>query len=161
MKEIPLTQGKVALVDDEDYDRLMAMGKWQFGKEYAIKTLYFGRDGNGKQIKKTVLMHRIILNANDGDFVDHKKGSRLNNQKENLRICTHANNMMNRKLHSNNSTGYKGVYIQKKTGMFYASISVGGKQTHLGTFNTTIEAAKKYNEAAIYHYGEFASLNQI
>jgi len=161
MKEIPLTQGKVALVDDEDYERLVAMGKWQFGKEYAIKTLYFGKGENGKQIKKTILMHRIILNAKDGDFVDHKKGSRLNNQKENLRICTHANNMMNRKIHSNNSTGYKGVYAQKKTNMFYASISVDNKQIHLGTFRTPKEAAIKYNEAATWHYGEFANLNLV
>ena len=162
MKEIQLTQGKVALVDDEDYDRLVAMGKWCFGKGYAMKTIYFGKKESGKQLKKTILMHRIVLNAKEGDFVDHKKeDSKLNNCKYNLRVCTHANNMMNRKLHSNNNTGYKGVYVTKKTGMFYASISVSGKQTHLGTFSTPIEAAKKYNEAAIRYYGEFAKLTPL
>lgn len=161
MKEIPLTQGKVALVDDEDYERLVAMGKWQYISGYAAKTLYFGKHENGKQIKKTVLMHRIILNVDKGVFVDHKKGSKLNNQKENLRICTHANNMMNRKIHSNNSTGYKGVYLDKSTGMFKSGISINGKMLHLGIFNTKEDAAKKYNEAAIYYYGEFAKLNPL
>lgn len=159
MKQIPLTKGMFALVDDADYARVMAMGKWQLGSGgYAQKTIYFGRK-NGKQIKQTLFMHRFIMSATDNEHVDHKKGNVRDNRKSNLRTCSQHQNRMNRVLNKNSRTGYKGVYNCKTPGRFKAGIQVNGKQIHLGTFATDIEAAKAYNQAAIQHFGEFANLN--
>lgn len=159
MKQIPLTKGKFALVDDEDYERVMGMGKWQLGSGgYAQKTIYFGSK-NGRQVKKTLFMHRFIMNATDSEHVDHKKGNVRDNRKSNLRLCGQHQNRMNRVLNKNSITGYKGVYNSKTIGRFKAGIQVNRKQIHLGTFATAIEAAKAYNEAAVKYFGEFANLN--
>lgn len=161
MKEIPLTKGKVALVDDEDYERVISMGKWQLGSGgYAQKTIYFGRE-NGKQIKRTLFMHRFIMNATDNEHIDHKKGSVRDNRRCNLRRCSQHQNRMNRVLNKNSITGYKGVYRSNTLGRFRAGIQVSGKQIHLGTFSTDIEAAKAYNKAAAHYFGEFAKLNPL
>lgn len=159
MKQIPLTQGKVAIVDDEDYDRLVAMGKWQIEKRkntiYATKKILV----NG--VMKRVYMHSIVMQAN-GAQVDHKFGDGLDNRKENLRICTHAQNQMNRGVPSNNKSGFKGVCWHKNIKRWVAYIKVNNKNVNIGTFKDKIEAAKAYNAAAIFYHGEsFAKLNQI
>lgn len=161
MKQIPLTKGMFALVDDDDYERVMAMGKWQLGSGgYAQKSIYFGRK-NGKRVRGTLLMHRFIMNATGEEHVDHKKGSVRDNRKSNLRVCGQHQNRMNRVLNKNSTTGYKGVYKLKGCEKFKAQIYVSKTQIHLGTFHTAIEAAKAYNAAAMKHHGQFANLNQI
>jgi len=150
-----------ALVDDEDYDRVMAMGKWCLNTGgYAQKTIYFGRK-NGRQVKKTLFMHRFIMGATDNEHVDHKKGNVRDNRKSNLRVCSQHQNRMNRVLNKNSVTGYKGVHVSKTIGKFKARIHANGISIHLGTFDTAIEAAREYNAAALKYHGEFANLNQI
>ncbi len=161
MKEIPLTQGKVALVDDEDYERLAAMGKWCVDKDgYAIKGIRF-RCTSGKSCVKIIRMHREILNFPEGLQVDHIDGNVLNNKKSNLRLCTNRENSMNQSKSKRSKNKFKGISIDKRTNRVYAQICVNGKRIHIGTFSDDIEAARAYNKAAAHYFGEFAKLNQI
>jgi len=163
MKEIPLTQGKVALVDDADYDSLMAMGKWYCtSKGYAAKTIQIGSWRRGEKKKyKRLLMHRVVINAPDNMQVDHKFGDKLDNRKENLRLCTASQNQGNSATGKNNTSGYKGVVWHTKAGKWNGQIRIRGKKIHLGTYVDKSEAAKAYNAAALEHYGEFARLNDV
>ena len=159
MKKIPLTQGKFALVDDADYEQLMAMGKWCLSNnKYPNKTIIIGKKG-GKYLQKNIKMHRFIIDAPDGFEVDHRDGNKLNNQKENLRICTHSQNGKNMPVFKNNTTGFKGV--KKRSRKWVSEITADGKQIYLGYFTCPIEAARVYNAAAIKYHGEFANLNAI
>jgi hypothetical protein len=161
MKEIPLTQGKVALVDDDDYDRLMAIGKWYFGcGGYAVRSVGYKKP-NGRWSCKIIYMHCIIMNTPSGMDTDHSDTDKLNNQKYNLRICTRSQNKMNIRITLANSSGYKGVCWFKRGQKWKAQIMVNGKNIHLGYFTCPIEAAKVYNEAAIKYHGEFARLNDV
>lgn len=153
MKEIVLSQGKVALVDDEDYE-ILNQWKWCAIKSretfYACRTAY--RDG--KWIPER--MHRVILGAQKGEIVDHRDHNGLNNQRSNIRLCTHGQNQMNRRPTS--ASGYKGVY--KERGVRYrASIDFNNKRLMLGIFATPEEAARARDEASKKYHGEFAKLN--
>mgnify|MGYP000246947637 CR=1 FL=1 len=106
-------------------------------------------------------MHRLIMNVEKDFFIDHVDGCSLNNQKNNLRMCTHAENMRNKKLPINNTSGFKGVYWHKHTKKWMGFIRINTKQLHLGLFSNAIDGAKAYNEAAIKYHGEFAKLNKI
>ena len=161
MKKIPLTQGKFALVDDEDYDRLVAMGKWFINAYgYAVKSKR-RRKPDGKWTNDVIFMHRLIMDAPSGMCVDHIKFDRLDNRKTNLRLCTRAENNRNVGLSKNNTTGYKGVFFMKSRGKFVAQITVDRKNMHLGYFTCSVDAAKAYNFAAEKYHGDFAQLNQI
>jgi hypothetical protein len=104
-------------------------------------------------------MGRAILNAPAGMIVDHRDGDGLNNQRENLRLCTHSQNMQNRRLQRNNRSGYKGVYWIKAQGVWAARITVNRVPINLGRFDTAEQAARAYDEAALKYHGEFARLN--
>lgn len=162
MREIPLTQGKVALVDNADYDWLN-QHKWHANEDcsgnfYAARNLPLG---NGKYYH--IRMHRQILGLKRGDKreIDHKNHKTLDNRRINIRICTHQQNLMNHKLHSNTSSKYKGVYWDKQHKKWRARIYIKGKRKHLGRFEDEKQAALAYNEAAKKYYGEFAFLNKI
>lgn len=152
MKKIPLTQGKVALVDDADYGRLICFNWCVNGRGYAetwMKT-------------RTVRMHRFIIGCDDlHKVVDHIDGNPLNNQKKNLRICNVQQNTRNSKVHRDNPTGYKGVSWDKSRNKFESCIRVNKKKKHLGRFECAIDAAKAYNEAALKYYGEYSKLNVL
>ena len=151
MKTIPLTQGKVAIVDDADYERVIHH-KWCYDSGgYATASV------SGKQQR----MHRFILNAKRGEHVDHVNLDGLDNQRSNIRICNNSQNHANTRLRSDNTTGYKGVSFIKRDNIFQAKIEVNGHHVNLGSFADPKEAAKKYNEAAVKHFGEFARLNQV
>jgi len=162
MKEIPLTRGKVALVDDEDFDRINAF-KWyalydlKSGNWYAERRLRI----RGSDKRETVRMHRVIMKSPRRDFdVDHKDRNGLNNQKGNLRICTRTLNLGNQKLRKSSLTGFKGVSYSNKYKKFQAKIKFNRKAFFLGYFHTPQEAAVVYNKKAIELFGEFARINQ-
>jgi len=157
MKQIPLSQSKFALVDDEDYERVNQY-KWCINSNGYAVTSY--RDSNGK--RKAMKMHRFILNLNKGDsLVDHRDTIRINNQKYNLRVASFVENLRNQKINKNNKSGFKGVRLHKPSSLYIAQIGINGKQKHIGYFKCPVEAAKAYNEAAIKYFGEFAQLNEI
>lgn len=159
MREIPLTQGKFALVDDEDYDRLVAMGKWYFRHGYAVKNIY--ERINGKKTWRNVHMHRVVANTPFGMFTDHINRNGLDNRKVNLRFCTFEENMRNKIKYSNNTSDYKGVTWHKGTKKWHAQLQIKNKRLHLGDFICKHEAARAYNAAALKHHGQFARLNEI
>lgn len=158
MKFIELTQGLRAIVDDEDFEELNKY-RWCAAKDgtrfYVIRSKML----SGSR-KKTVRMHRIVLNLLDKNIcVDHIDGNGLNNQKSNLRICNHAQNGANCRIRIKNKSGYIGVYWNKQLNKWHSQIFVDRKKIHLGFYNCLIKAIKKRDEAAIKHCGEFAKLN--
>jgi len=158
-KEIILTQGKVAIVDDEDFEYL---NQWKWFANLKGKKFYVGRNismFNGKQTK--ICMHRFIMNPEKGMVIDHLDGNSLNNQKNNLRICTQAENNRNRNFNINNTSGFKGVYWHKISSKWMAYIRINKKRLYLGIYTDPIDAARSYNEAALKYHGEFANLNKI
>lgn len=122
MRTIELTRGRVALVDDADFDWLVAMGSWQYiNGGYAAGRIPLP-DGN----KQFAYMHRVILSAGDETDVDHVNGDRLDNRRSNLRVCTHFENCANRGANSNSRSGIKGVRWQSDKRKWQAIISIGG-----------------------------------
>lgn len=157
VKEIPLTQGRVTLVDDEDYERLSQF-KWychvRMGKPYASRTIH---EGSKSHVES---MHRVILNVPKGQTGDHRNGDTLDNRRCNLRICSRRQNACNRKKRANpTSSRYKGVSWNKRRGKWHSRIFPNGMNLHLGYYDVEEEAAKAYDVAALHHYGEFARLN--
>lgn len=152
MREIPLTQGKITLVDDDDYEYLITF-KWRALKEG--NSWYAGRSvpsGIIKPRQKLIHMHCVIMGRL---WIDHVDGNGLNNQRTNLRFCTRSQNCANSKR--KNKTGYRGVYFD---GIGYsARISINGIKKHLGYSLDKIEMALLFDTAARELYGKFARLN--
>ncbi len=156
MREIQLSQGKVALVDDEDFEDL-AQYRWNVAKRK--KALYVVRHSQLDTGKRTMLyMHRQLLEAPKGLECDHINGNGLDNRRANLRLCTHAQNQYNRKSRGGSSR-YKGVFLFKAPNTWQAFIDASHKRSHLGYFRNEIEAALAYDAAARELHGEFAWLN--
>lgn len=154
MREIPLTKGYVTQVSDEDYEWLIKY-RWRAEKigKYHYASTSFG--------KKTVRMHRLILEISDtkiqGDHIDHNT---LNNQRENLRACSHQQNNANKPKKEGTTSKYKGVHWNSKHGRWVAAIRLD-KQTGLGMFETEEAAAEAYNKEVVKRHGEFAVVNVI
>ena len=153
MKEIPLTRGMVALVDDEDFEWINQW-KWMYnGCGYAV------REVNGT----ACYMHRVIMGTPKGMVTDHVNRNKLDNRRENLRICNMSQNKINDGLRSTNSSGYKGVqYVsnkRKRNKRWYAHIMHNYKNICIGYFYTPEEASLAYNKKALELYGEFAETN--
>lgn len=147
MKQINLSQNKVAIVDDEDFARL-SKNKWAFipvGSGYARSTTR----------KSAVYMHRLIMNCPKGSTIDHINGDGLDNRKANLRICTQAQNAKNMRLSKLSTSGYKGVYWSKHAKKWRASITVNYKMKNLGYFSTKEEAHAAYQKASNEFHKEF------
>lgn len=155
-KLVTLTKGFSAVVDDEDYDRVLALGSW---KAHRPRYVWYGEITiGGRDNKQSIQMHRFILNAPNGLDVDHRDCDGLNNQKSNLRLATRSQNLANRpRCHS--QTGYRGVQPEHKSSRFIAQITVNKKRIWLGNFASAVEAARAYDAVAIQIYGEFARLN--
>lgn len=160
MKTIPLTQGKVALVDDEDYERLSKF-KWCYDKRnnYASCCVRIPESLEWKHIS----MACEALQTNSK--VDHVDGEGLNNQKYNLRECTNSQNQQNRKkTKGKTSSKYKGVGFCCRDKNWRADIKfqdIFGEKAHvyLGSFTAEVEAARIYDKAARQYFGQFAALN--
>ena len=160
MKEIKLTQGKVAKVDDHLFDELNKY-KW-----YAAKSSrgdFYAQRGDYSTGKLLLIkMHRFILGITDKSVqVDHQDLDTLNNQIYNIRRATHKENVRNRGITKRSTCGFKGVFWEKSATKWRAQLNVDRKKIHLGLFHDINDAARAYNAASILHHGEFARLNEI
>lgn len=157
MKEIKLTQGKVALVDDHLFEELNKF-KWYAHK--AGNTFYAHRKIRLEGVRKTLKMHRCILDlTNINIVVDHINHNGLDNQLSNIRACTNKENHRNQRIRTGGTSKFKGVCMPKKYKNWQASIKCNGVYICIGQFRCEIEAAKAYDKAALHYFGEFANLN--
>lgn len=153
MKEISLTQGRVALVDAEDFDFL---NQWRWCTfphgltAYAMRSLIL--EGNKK---KTIFMHRLLLDIPPGMETDHRDGDGLNNTRANLRACTRSQNQANGRKRKGTTSKYKGVTWCKDRDKWRAQVKQGDKVFYLGHFGNEVDAAQAYNKAASEQFGEF------
>ena len=155
-KEIPLTQGKVALVDDEDFARV-GLHKWYYHSTgYARRTVHIGH-GRKHRTTGVEFLHRSVIQAPDGWQVDHINHNKLDCRRANLRLCTHGQNITNRSSQARSTSQYKGVHFTKNR--WQATIQVNGKSIYLGRFTDEVDAALAYDAAARICHGEFAWLN--
>lgn len=160
MREVPLTKGRVALVDDSDYEWI-TQWKWHLSEKsggYSIAARN-GKKVNGKRTSY-IKMHRLIMGVTDPKIlVDHRDKNPLNNQRKNLRLCSKSQNAMNSKRPRTNTSGYKGVFWHDGDKNWAAAIMLNQKPKYLGGFKTPEMAARAYDAAARNLFGEFASLN--
>ena len=158
-REIPLTQGKVAIVDAEDYERL-SNHRWYASKNR--KRFYAMRDTwvSGKK-GPPIKMHREILGLvyGDGRIGDHINRDSLDNRRCNLREVTHSINNYNCNLKRSNKSGYRGVCWAPREKRWRATIKAEGRQTGCGYYMNPVDAALAYDSAAIKYYGQYAVLN--
>lgn len=158
MKEIPLTRGRVALVDDLDFGELNEH-KW-YAMRHLSGTFYAKRSVPQVDGKRgSVLMHRQILGAQPGEDVDHRNSDGLDNQRANIRRCTRTQNNANARKRPGTSSRFKGVC--KRGCKWEARINIAGKRWGLGRFDDEFDAALAYNVAALDEWHEFALLNVI
>lgn len=149
MKVIELTNGQTSFVSDQDAP-LVSKFKWRYA-------LINGLPYVQQATTPYPLLHRFLLNAKKGQIIDHINGNGLDNRRDNLRFCTHTQNMWNRKVHKNSSSGYRGVH--KNRNAWCARIAVNKIRIRLGSFERAVDAAKAYDKVAKLHYGVFARLN--
>lgn len=168
MKRIPLSgkggAGKFALVDDRDYDRVIRFStKWRLNRksklEYARTVVSI--DNGGEQIQMTVLMHRLILGSLPGQVTHHHNDDGLDNRRENLCTCSHAENIRRQRMQRDRSSKFRGVSWDKKTKKWRVCIGLNGQRKYLGYFTSEINAALTYNKAAKELFGKWARLNDV
>ena len=158
---VPLTKGKYALIDEEDYP-LVSPHTWRANTTahttYALTHIRKPEGGH-----TTLSMHRLIMQPEPDIFVDHIDHNGLNNTRANLRTCTKGQNGYNQRVNKLSSTGYKGVQrmspSQRIRPTWHARIVVDGQRVRLGSFQSPEDAARAYDIAALRHFGEFAFLN--
>lgn len=158
MKKIPLTQGKFALVDDEDFEWLNQY-KWYAAKQSNI--FYAWRKVGKYPNQKTIRMHRQIMNAPKNQDIDHINHNGLDNRKFNLRFCTDSQNQHNQLPYKNCSSTYKGVCWKKHDKKWCSQITKNDHKIYIGCFSNEIDAAKAYNAKARELFGKYACLNKI
>jgi len=141
-KLILTVSGVEVIIDEEDYNYLSQFS-WYFHKSDG----YVYRNIQHKRNSKRIQIHREIMNCPKGLIIDHINGNKLDNRRGNLRICSFAINSRNRKIPSNNKTGYMGVWFNGKK--FIAEIRKNDIKYFLGSFDTAIEAALAYDKKAI------------
>ena len=158
-RKIPLTRGKFAIVDPEDYPRL-AKHKWQLAKSptgsYAVR---WQRNPN-KTTRKRIWMHRQVIHIPGHLLCDHINRNSLDNRKANLRPATVSQNLCNRpKTKSKTRSKYKGLEWDRTQRKWKARIQINNRKIYLGSFTSEIDAARAYDRAAMKYHREFANLN--
>lgn len=161
VKQIPLSQGKVALVDDEDFARVNAF-KWSAvrmqignGKAHWYAKRCIRHDGT----TFSIFLHRFILGVPDGLHVDHEDGNGLNCQKANMRYASRVQNAWNTRPNKNSLSGFRGVAKSASPAGWRASIGVDGSKRIIGIFETAEQAARVFDVAARHYHGEYAWTN--
>jgi hypothetical protein len=161
VRYIGLTRGQFAIIDSADYEKVQEINwsaypmkgrfGWYAGCRFRVRSGKFINHG----------MHRFVLDISPGDprKVDHKNGNGLDNRRINLRVATPKTNAWNRRKSSANVSGFKGVWCEARSGLYCSSITVHGETTYLGRRKTAVEAARLYDAAALYFFGEFAWIN--
>lgn len=155
MKEITLSNGMIAKVDDQDYERLSAHA-WHYdpkGGGYARALV------GGRECRKLLQMHRVVMDAPEGVQVDHINGDGLDNRRCNLRLASRSQNQQNIFVAPTNQTGYKGVHWDASKGKYRAQIMKDKRRYRLGRFDSPEEAAQAYDAAARELFGEYSRLN--
>lgn len=159
MKKVSLTKGMFALVDNEDFE-FVSRYKWQANYAKSTDSYYAQTTVRiGKNVRKTIKMHRIVLAVNPGEQVDHKNGITLDNTKNNLRVCSAKENARNRKRPRNNTTGFKGIKWHERLKKWEARLNKDGRYIYLGIYKDKEDAAKAYDTGAQEHFGKFARTN--
>lgn len=159
VKKIELTQGNYAMVDKDDYDKINQFN-WHYALGYARRNI---RLDSGE--RRTEFMHRVIANTPDDKYTDHINGNTLDNRKMNLRHVEQYQNARNARKRNDAASNYKGVNRHKRKqdliGKWKAGIQVDKKRVFLGYYESEIEAALAYNEAAKKYFKEYAVLNEV
>lgn len=145
------SNGTEFLIDIEDYIKVKPFIWFPHGGGYATANI------NGVRIK----LHRFLMDAPENIQVDHINGIKPDNRRSNLRFATNRENTRNVGLRTNNSSGAKGVYFEKRINKYRATIGIYGKTIHLGSYDDLIEASEAYDRAAEKYFGEFAWLNNL
>lgn len=148
------------LVDKED-EYLLEKYSWHINSQgYLVTDIQISKIPRKRNI---LLLHRVIMNADSGQLIDHKNRDKLDNRKCNLRFCTRSQNAMNRKAQKNSLSNYKGVSPFRKKWRAVINIKIGetSKQFHIGVFDNPELAASAYNKQAIILHKEFKCLNKI
>lgn len=150
-KEIPLTKGKKAIVDDSDYEWLMRWS-WCFNSNgYAVSATFTGIKG------KVVYMHRLIMEPPKGKDIDHINGDGLDNRRSNLRIATRSQNLCNKRIGTRNTSGHLHVSRDSATHKWRVVIVINSKHIHLGEYADLETASRIADQAAEKYHGEFRS----
>jgi hypothetical protein len=164
-RTIPLTKGLFAIVDPDDYHRLVNFN-WHASKSahthYAVRYLPKGNvvSPSNRRKNKVEYMHHLIIDIPEGLFCDHINHNGLDNRKANLRPATLAQNIRHRrKFKSPSRSKYKGLTWRKKEKAWHVRIYTNGKRIFIGSFKDEVAAAKAYDSAAKQFYGDFATLN--
>lgn len=148
-REIVTKKNERIIVDDDDFDVLSKYSWMLVGKGYAARN-GVGEDGK----KKTIYIHRQIMQAPKGTCVDHINGDKLDNRRANLRICSYEQNMANSNGWSNNATGFKGVTMDH--GKYRVRVTINGKNRQIGTFCDPSLASEFYDLAHMMLNGDFS-----
>ena len=155
MKEVELTRGYVAVVDDEDFERIAA-SKWSVlltpTSGYAVRNAPTV-DG----VRGMIWMHHEIMGSPTAERLDHVNGNGLDNRRCNLRQASKAENGRNRRINANNTSGFKGVV--RHGAKWKAQTSDADGRVYLGLHETKIAAARAYDDFARSRFGSFAALN--
>ncbi len=153
-KKTVKVEGHSVTMDEADYNKLP-------NKRFFLTCgyCYIPLKVNGKHT--TTSIHRFIMQTPKDMVTDHINGNKLDNRRENLRICNQQENARNADKKSRNTSGYKGVFFHKRDKRWFTQICLNGKMVWGGGFKTKEEAAKKYNELATVYFGDFARLNLI
>jgi hypothetical protein len=159
LRQIPISQGKITIVDDEDYG-VLVLYKWYALNPY--DDLWYAWRSIRHPVKgtrTTSRMHREIMGASSFQEIDHKNGNGLDNRKENLRVVTRLQNLWNSRSRIGSTSVYKGVSWDTARDKWCAKIRICGTLHHLGYFENEMTAAMAYDEAAKQNFGEYARLN--
>lgn len=140
--------GSIVLIDDQDFPMLEGYSVVLCNGYPAVKIR--------GQIQ---YLHRLVMGLAKGDKrqVDHVDMNVLDCRKSNLRLCTHAQNLMNQRKRPNTKSGFRGVYLHAKSGLWQARIRINGKEKSLGYYKTPKDAHEAFKIAAVENHGEFAN----